>query len=78
MEQTVEIPIEYLGTDHLFEARIQSWQFGHRFIVPINDVELTFERDDSGDYRALLPDGYTGKPPDKGLVQAIIAVLDAL
>jgi hypothetical protein len=36
---------------------------------------LVFERDDSGDYRALTPEGYTGKLPDKALVRAIAAVL---
>jgi len=78
MEETVQIPIEYNGTEQTFEARVQVWQYGHRFFVAVGDVELTFEQDDSGDYRAMTPEGYTGKLPDKGLVQAIIDVLDGL
>jgi len=78
MEGAVIIPVEYAGMELEFEARIQVWQYGHRFFVPVDGVELVFERDDSGEYRALTPEGYTGKLPDRGLVQAIAEVLDRL
>lgn len=75
MENGVTIPVEFNGKDLEFEARVQSWQYGLRFFIPVEGVELVFERDDSGDYRALTPEGYTGKLPDMGLVKAIAAVL---
>jgi len=78
MEQVVHIPVDYQGVEREFEARVQVWQYGHRFFVQVEGVELVFERDDSGEYRALAPEGYTGKLPDRGLVQAIAEVLDAL
>ena len=78
MENIVYIPVEYGEQALEFEARVQSWQYGHRFFVPVDGVELVFERDDAGQYRALLPEGYKGKLPDRGLVQAIAAVLDGL
>lgn len=74
----VTIPVDYGGTERTFEAEVQVWQYGHRFLVPVDGVDLVFERDDSGEYRAILPEGFTGKLPDRGLVQAIVAVLDAL
>ena len=78
MEQTVTIPVEYAGSEREFEARVQVWQYGHRFFIPVDEVELVFERDDSGEYRALTPEGFTGKLPDRALVQAIAEVLDAI
>ncbi|TDX02116.1 hypothetical protein [Dinghuibacter silviterrae] len=74
----LQIPVEYRGAEHEFEARVQVWQYGHRFFIPVDGVDLVFERDDSGQYRALVPEEYTGKLPDRGLVEAIAAVLDAV
>ena len=78
MEETVHIPVNYRGEEREFEATVQAWQYGLRFLVPVEGVDLVFERDDAGQYRAILPEGYTSKPPDTGLVQAIMAVLDKL
>ena len=61
-----------------FEAEVQVWQYGHRFLVPVEGVDLVFEQDDSGAYRAIVPEGLSGKLPDRALVQAIAAVLDDL
>ena len=78
MDTDITIPVEYKGEELNFDARVQVWQFGHRFFVPVDGVELVFERDDSGQYRALTPEGYTGKLPGRGVVQAIASVLDEL
>lgn len=78
MEEIVHIPVDYQGDEREFEARVQVWQYGHRWFVMVEGVELVFEKDDAGEYRALTPEGYTGKLPDRGLVQAIAEVLDAL
>jgi hypothetical protein len=74
----VTIPVHYQGEEHNFEAELQVWQYGYRFLVAVEGLELVFERDDSGDYRAIAPAGYTGKLPARGLVEAIAAVLDAI
>lgn len=78
MGEMVTIPVEYRGEERAFEAEVQVWQYGHRFLVPVEGVDLVFERDDAGEYRVVVPEGYVGKLPDRGLVQAIAAVLDAL
>lgn len=78
MDQVVHIPVEYRGVEREFEARVQVWRYGHRWFVQVEDVELVFEQDDAGEYRALMPEGYAGKLPDRDLVQAIAGVLDAL
>ena len=78
MEQTVEIPVEIHGEEQLFTARVQSWQYGLRFFVDVHEVEVILERDDAGEFRAILPEGFTGKTPDKEVIGAIIAVLQQL
>jgi hypothetical protein len=78
MEQTVEIPVTIRDTEWLFTARVQAWQYGLRFLVDIDGVEVILERDDVGEFRAILPEGFTGKPPDKEMIGGIIDVLQAL
>jgi hypothetical protein len=78
MEQTVEIPVTVQGAERLFTARVQAWRYGMRFLVDIDGVEVILERDDAGEFRAILPDGSTGKPPDKAIIAEIIDVLRAL
>lgn len=78
MEQTIEIPIVIDGIDHVYPGRVQAWQYGLRFWVDVDGVELTLERDDAGEFRAILPEGFVGKIPDKEVVAAIIQLLENL
>jgi hypothetical protein len=78
MEQTVEIPVTVRDVERVFTARVQAWQYGMRFLVDIDGIEVVLERDDAGEFRAILPEGFTGKPPDKEMIGEIIAVLQAL
>jgi hypothetical protein len=78
VEQTIEIPVEIDGTEHVYNGRVQAWQFGLRFLVDVDGVEMTLERDDTGEFRALLPEGFAGKMPDKKVIAAIIQVLETL
>jgi hypothetical protein len=78
MEQTVEIPVTVRGTERLFTARVQAWRYGMRFLVDIDGAEVVLERDDAGEFRAILPEGFAGKPPDKAIIGGIIDVLQAL
>jgi hypothetical protein len=66
------------GVEQNFAAHVQAWRYGIRFIVDVNGVEVTIERDDAGDFRAILPDGFTGKTPDKEVIGAILAVLQEI
>jgi hypothetical protein len=78
MEQTVEIPVEVHGEERVFSAKVQAWRYGQRFLVDVDGVEVTLEQDDSGEFRAILPEGFAGKTPDKAVIGAIIEVLQAL
>ena len=78
MEQTVKIPVEVHGEERVFSAKVQAWRYGQRFLVDVDGVEVTLEQDDSGEFRAILPEGFAGKTPDKAVIGAIIEVLQAL
>jgi hypothetical protein len=78
MEQTIEIPVTVHGVDRVFAAEVQAWRYGLRFLVDVDGVQVVLERDDAGEFRAILPDGFSGKAPDKALVGAIIEVLESL
>jgi hypothetical protein len=78
MEQTVEIPVEIRGEERVFLAKVQAWRYGHRFLVDVDGVEVTLERDDAGEFRAIVPDGFAGEPPDRDVIGAIIEALQTL
>ena len=78
MEQTVEIPVEIRGEERTYTAQVQAWQYGLRFLVDVDGVEIILECDDAGEFRAILPEGFTGKSPDKEAITAIIEVLQML
>ena len=48
MEQVVYIPVEYQGVEREFEARVQVWEYGHRFLVQVEGEELGYVRGHSG------------------------------
>lgn len=66
------------GVERCFTARVQAWQYGLRFLVDVDGVEVTLERDDSGEFRAILPEEFSGKTPDKEAIAAIIQTLHAI
>ncbi|HVU96051.1 MAG TPA: hypothetical protein VHE34_12540 [Puia sp.] len=78
MEQTVEIPVDVRGVERTFTARVQAWRYGLRFLVDVDSVEVTLERDDAGEFRAILPEGFNGKAPDREMIAAIVEVLEGL
>jgi hypothetical protein len=78
MEEMVEIPVTVRGIERTFAGRIQAWRYGLRILVDIDGTEVVLERDDAGEFRAILPEGFVGKPPEKEVVNAIIGVLESL
>ena len=78
MEQTVEIPVEIHGEERLFTARVQAWQYGLCLFVDVDGVEVILERDDAGEFRAILPEGFVGKAPDREVIAALVEVLQEM
>jgi hypothetical protein len=78
MEQTIEIPVTVRGVDRVFAAEVHAWRYGLRFLVDVDGIQVVLERDDGGEFRAILPEGFSGKAPDKEVIGAIIETLQAL
>ena len=78
MDQTFILPVTYQGQEMEFEATMQSWAYGYRFLVLVQGTEVIFERDDEGNYRALLSQGTSAKAPENALLEAIVQVIQAL
>ena len=75
MDEQVVIPVIFQGTELDFTATLQAWSYGFRFIVDVEGVEVIFEKDDEGEYRALVASGQPIKPPKVELIAAISQVL---
>jgi hypothetical protein len=75
-----ELPVAYKGQELSFRARLVTTGFAPRFVVLVNEVEITFERDDNGEFRALLPyaNEYSDHLLEKALLQAIHASIVAI
>jgi hypothetical protein len=78
MEQTVEIPVTIRGEERVYSAQVQAWRYGLRFLVDLDGVEVVLERDDAGEFRAILPEGFKGKAPDADVIGAVVEVLEGL
>ena len=74
------LPITYKGEELEFPLQIVPMGFTYKFIVTVGDAKLIYEKDDEGEYRAMLadPNVFTGKMPDRELLIAINEVLQSL
>ena len=54
MDEPFIISVNYQGTEMDFEARFERRGYGHRFQVQVEGIPVFFERDEEGNYRALL------------------------
>ena len=74
------LPVEYRGPEYMFPFRVVPQGFAMRYTVLVDEVEVVFERDDSGELRALVYDhDQIGKKlPDRGLLEAISSVIQQL
>ncbi len=79
MEQ-FEIPVTYKNNDLLIPAALQVQGYTYRIEATVAGVPLYFERDDAGEFRALLPQETPAhiKLPETGLVAAIAESLNSL
>ncbi len=78
VEEPFIIPVNYKGIDREFEARLQVWGYTHRFHVQVECVEVIFERDEEGKYRAVIPPETPVKPADIGLLKAIAEAIEQI
>lgn len=74
------LDVVYEGAERHFDAELLVMGYTHKFRVRIEDMDVFFERDEEGRYRAvLLPDApATGKLPDSRLLKTIALQIEAI
>ena len=78
MEEGFEIPVPYKGKELLFPAQLVFFGWTHRIEVAMDGTRVCFERDEEGEWRALLSaeDLEANKTIDVELVKAIAAAIE--
>lgn len=54
MDDELILPVSYNGEEREYPFRVIPQGFATRFAVLVNDIEIIFERDDQGDFRAMI------------------------
>jgi hypothetical protein len=75
MQETIEIPVSYKGQELIFKAHTVKFGYVHHIVIDVNGTNITIERDEEGNYRAL---GDVDSKVDVELVKAIVEVLEGL
>jgi hypothetical protein len=87
MEDPFIITVSYKGLDRDFEAELLQMGYIHKFHVIVEGADLFFERDEEGQYRAILQDnthekGAFSSPakrhPDPELLQLIAEKIESI
>ncbi len=76
----LRVPVRYRDQEYELPLRVVANGYAWHFIVVVDGLDVIFERDDSGDFRAVVPQAQQlpGKLPEAGLLAAIAAVLQQL
>lgn len=80
MDEPFEIPVLHKGQELLFPARLLNVGYSHKFLVTINGVDLFFEQDNNGKYRAMsnASNQVDMKNLDTDLLQAIAESIESI
>ena len=80
MNEDFEIDVVYKEVELLFKGTIVSTGYVHKFIISVNNFEITFEPDEERTYRALVKDVDQSKltNKDKEIIGLISSRLDGL
>ena len=79
MAELFEIPIIYKNNELSFKAHSVRFGYVNHILVDIYGVQITVERDEEGNFRALEdPDKMKEGKVDLALVKAVVEVLEKL
>jgi hypothetical protein len=77
MSDSFEIPVFYKNQELLFTAHMRPYGFVQRIEIELGDCLVFVEWDEERNLRVLVdPDAAPSAPPDAGLLQAIVDVLE--
>lgn len=77
--QTLEIPVTYRNEELTFKAHVVRFGYVNHIIVDIGGTQLTIERDEEGNYRAVgNQQDVNSDRVDAGLIREVVMVLQSL
>ena len=77
MDEQFTISIFNDGSEHIYEARLVTLGYTHKFLIVINGMEVVYEPDEERNYRAILSEADQAKVKESD-VELIKAVGDKI
>ncbi len=77
-ENTFEIPVVYKGQEMIFNAQLLDFGYIRKIRIEVNDQEVFLEKDDEGNYRAVINELQSEDKIDKTLIKTIVESLQTL
>ena len=73
MNDSFVLYVSYQGQEYSFEVQLSTLGYLHKFLVIINEIEVTYEPDEERNYRAILSEAnlIKVKDRDRALIQAV-------
>ena len=80
MNDALLLPVTHRGKEYEFRMKISASGYVPRYFVWINEVEVVFERDDEGAFRAIIynPEVAPGPLPETSLLESVGSTLEQL
>ena len=79
MEENIfEIPVVYKGQEMIFHAQLLDFGYIRKIKIEVNEQAVFLEKDDEGNYRAILGDIQNESKIDKALVKEIVNSLELI
>lgn len=80
MEEPFVLEVEHNGKPLQFETRLMRLGYTYKFSVMVDEIEILFERDEEGGFRAIVPEGVDQKNRrgiDPSLLKSIADTIQA-
>ena len=78
MDEPFYLPDSYKGVEQEFSTRLEQRGYIAVLIVDVDGIPVNYERDDEGNWRAIIPPGHPGKPPAVELLRAIAEAIEKI
>ena len=78
MEELFTITVLHNGMEKELQGRLRISAYTHQFLFDIGDAEIILEKDDEGNFRALMPAASSekAKKTDPSLIRALLAEME--
>ncbi len=78
MDEPFFLPVTYKGVEQQFEASLQRRGYVHVLEIKVQEMMVIFERDEEGEWRALVAQDQGGKMPEVELLRVIGETIERL